>query len=140
MSSSTSSCLAGVKKLLSFILSLLSPSYSYSKVGTDLLGNDDQLCGFAEDDESWRTQRKKINQVELQAATRKRVMRDLRILKKETELGLEVEDCECLTDWVVKLVGAKGTIYEDEIYRLRVRFHADYPGQVRASHCHLLPQ
>ena len=65
--------------------------------------------------------------MELHAAARKRVLRDLRILKKEQELGLEVEDAECLTDWIVKLVGAKGTVYEGEIYRLRVRFHADYP-------------
>ena len=34
-----------------------------------------------------------------------------------------------LTDWVVKLTGAKGTVYEGEIYRLRIRFHPDYPGQ-----------
>ena len=53
--------------------------------------------------------------------------RDLRRIKAETDIGLEVEDCECLTDWVIKLTGAKNTIYEGEIYRLRVRFHADYP-------------
>lgn len=123
------SCMAGVKKIIGMLLSLLSPSHDYAKVGSDLLGNSEQQCGYAADDESWRTQRKKLNEVELQAATRKRVLRDLRLIKRETDLGLEVEDCECLTDWVIKLVGAKGTVYENEIYRLRVRFHADYPSQ-----------
>lgn len=123
------SCMAGVKKIISMLLSFLSPSHDYAKVGSDLLGNAEQQCGYAADDESWRTQRKKLNEVELQAGTRKRVLRDLRLIKRETDLGLEVEDCECLTDWVIKLVGAKGTVYEDEIYRLRVRFHADYPSQ-----------
>jgi hypothetical protein len=47
--------------------------------------------GFAPDDESWRTQRKKINNAELGAVARKRVLRDLRRLKKEQEsLGIEV--------------------------------------------------
>ena len=27
----------------------------------------------------------------------------------------------------LQIVGAKGTVYEGEIYRIRVRFHADYP-------------
>merc|ERR1719310_2500144 len=118
------SCWTGLKKLFRFVLSLLSPDTSYAKVGTDILGDSSQQCGFAPDDESWRTQRKKLNQVELQPGCRKRVLKDLRIMKRDgDEIGLEVEDCECLTDWVVKLVGAKGTVYEDEIYRLRVRFH-----------------
>lgn len=47
----------------------------------------------------------------------------------DEDLGLELEDCEVLTDWVVKMVGAKGTVYEGEIYRVRVRFHADYPNK-----------
>ena len=38
-----------------------------------------------------------------------------------------LEDSECLTDWVIKLVGGNGTVFEGEIYRLRVRFHVDYP-------------
>lgn len=100
------------------------------QAGSELLGDATQMEGFAPDDESWRTQRKKINNAELGAVARKRVLRDLRRLKKEQEsLGIEVEDCETLTDWVVKFVGAKGSIYEGEIYRLRVRFHPDYPVQ-----------
>ena len=122
-------CFAGVRKLIGMVLSLLSPTYEYSKVGSDLLGDQNQMCGFDPEDESWRTQRKKINDAELGAGARKRVLRDLRMIKAETELGLEVEDCEVLTDWVVKLTGAKGTVYEGEIYRLRIRFHPDYPGQ-----------
>ena len=108
----------------------MSPSYSYAKVGTDILGDSSQMCGFAQDDESWRTQRKKLNDAELQPNSRKRVLKDLRIMKRDgSEIGIEVEDCECLTDWVVKVIGAAGTIYEGEIYRLRVRFHPDYPSQ-----------
>jgi len=127
--SAVTSCLAGLRKLLGMLLSLLSPSYEYSKVGSELLQND-QMEGFHPEDESWRTQRKKINAVDsLNPNVRKRILRDLRRLKSEEGLGLEVEDCECITDWVVKLVGAKGTVYEGELYRLRVRFHADYPGQ-----------
>ena len=62
--------------------------------------------GYAPDDESWRTQRKKLNQVELPSAARKRVLRDLRRMKQLDEhSGLELEDSECMTDWVVKLVG-----------------------------------
>ena len=123
-------CWAGVRKILGLILSLFSPSYEYSKAGKDVLADDGQDSGFDPEDESWRTMRKKINVVDLQPNVRKRVLRDLRKLKGESEdLGIEVEDAECLTDWVVKLVGAKGTVYEGEIYRLRVRFHADYPTQ-----------
>jgi len=32
-----------------------------------------------------------------------------------------------MTDWVIKLVGGNGTVFEGETYRLRVRFHVDYP-------------
>ena len=68
--------------------------------------------------------------VTLEPAARKRVLRDLRTMRKDgPEVGLEVEDCEVLTDWVIKVVGAPKTVYEGEIYRLRVRFHADYPTQ-----------
>ena len=28
---------------------------------------------------------------------------------------------------MIKLVGGNGTVFEGEIYRLRVRFHVDYP-------------
>ena len=123
------SCWAGLRKLVQMVLSLLSPNYSYAKEGSELLGDASQQCGYAADDESWRTQRKKIHDIDLQPGPRKRVMRDLRRLKAETGIGVEVEDCEVLTDWVVKLTGAAGTVYEGEIYRLRVRFHADYPSQ-----------
>ena len=123
-------CWSGLQKLWQMLVSLLSPSYSYAKVGTDILGDSSQMSGFDPDDESWRTQRKKLNEEELQAGSRKRVLKDLRIMKRDgAEIGIEVEDCECLTDWVVKVVGAAGTVYEGEIYRLRVRFHADYPSQ-----------
>ena len=73
--------------------------------------------------------RRKIHECELLPAARKRVLRDLRTMRKDAEVGLEVEDCEVLTDWVIKVVGAPKTVYEGEIYRLRVRFHPDYQGQ-----------
>ena len=130
MKSTQPSCWSALHKLWRVVVSLLSPSYSYAKVGTDILGDSSQMCGFAQDDESWRTQRKKLNDAELQPNSRKRVLKDLRIMKRDgSEIGIEVEDCECLTDWVVKVIGAAGTIYEGEIYRLRVRFHPDYPSQ-----------
>merc|ERR1739848_487859 len=109
--------------------SIFSPSYEYSKAASDLLGDATQDSGFTLEDDSWRAQRKTINHVELQGVVRRRVLRDLRRLKAENDLGLEIEDCDCLTDWAVKLVGAKGTVYEGELYRLRIRFHADYPTQ-----------
>ena len=123
-------CWSGLQKVWQLLMSLLSPSYSYAKKDTDILGDSSKMCGFAQDDESWRTQRKKLNEVELQAGSRKRVLKDLRIMKRDgPEIGIEVEDCECLTDWVVKVIGAAGTVYEGETYRLRVRFHEDYPSQ-----------
>lgn len=123
------SCWSAVSKLIDALKSLFSPTYEYAKADTDILGDGKKMSGFAADDESWRTQRKKLNQVDLSPATRKRVLRDLRRLKQDESLGLTIDDCECLTDWVVKLVGAKGTVYEDEVYRLRVRFPPEYPLQ-----------
>lgn len=124
-------CWAMLQQAFNWVVDLLSPKYEYAKVKTDILGDAKQQSGFAPDDESWRTQRKKLNVVDLQPAARKRIMRDLRRLKGEggEALGVEVEDCSCLSDWVIKVVGANGTVYADEIYRLRVRFLADYPLQ-----------
>mmetsp|Transcript_28770 Transcript_28770/g.60488 ORF Transcript_28770/g.60488 Transcript_28770/m.60488 type:complete len:308 (-) Transcript_28770:279-1202(-) len=122
-------CWAAFKRILEGIISLFSPSYDYAKVKTDVLGDSSQTSGFSPEDESWRSQRKKLNVVELPPPVRKRVLRDLRRLKQDADvdLGFSIDDCECLTDWVVKLVGAPGTVYDGEIYRLRIRFHADYP-------------
>lgn len=122
-------CFAVLSRLWEMLMSLLSPSHDYAKQDkTDLLGDPAQLSGFAADDESWRTQRKKLNRVELPPPARKRVLRDLRQLKAAgSGLGIAVDDAECLTDWVVSMVGANGTVYQGEIYRLRVRFHPEYP-------------
>jgi len=119
-------------RFLQKVWNLMQPNHEYAmkaKGEVDkLLADNSQISGFAPDDESWRTQRQKLNVVELSAETRKRVLRDLRLMKLDgPELGLEVEDAECLTDWVIKMVGAPGTVYAGEIYRLRVRFHPDYP-------------
>ena len=38
------------------------------------------------------------------AGSRKRVLKDLK--RDGAEIGIDVEDCECLTDWVVKARGA----------------------------------
>jgi len=118
-----------LKQAWDFIVSLFSPEYGHTQVKTDILGDSSKMCGFDPDDESWRTQRKKLHTVELHPAARKRVLRDLRLLKKDEGIGVEVDDCECLTDWVVKVIGAPNTTYAGEIYRLRIRFHADYPMQ-----------
>jgi hypothetical protein len=122
-------CLAVLSRLWKMLMSLLSPSHEYAKQDrTDLLGDPSQMSGFAPGDESWRTQRKKLNRVELPPPARKRVLRDLRQLKiSGSDLGIAVDDSECLTDWVVSMVGANGTVYAGELYRLRVRFHPEYP-------------
>lgn len=110
---------------------MLTPAQSTGHVAienADVYGNEDQMSGFAPDDDSWRSQRKKIWNVQLPPDARKRVLRDLRRLKQDgEELGIFVEDSEVLTDWVVKVVGRPNTCFADEIYRLRIRFHADYP-------------
>ena len=125
-----SGCWAMLRGAWRALLDLLSPKHDYAMAQPDLLGDPTRQAGFAEEDESWRTQRKKLSVVELGPAAKKRVLRDLRRLKSDDgALGLWVDDCECLTDWVVKLVGAAGTVYEGEIYRLRVRFGADYPAR-----------
>ena len=94
------------------------PNHNYAKaLGEDILDETGKTSGWAADDESWRTARKKLNQVELPPAVRKRVLRDLRKLKaltNETAPGLELEDSECLTDWVIKLTGAPGTVFAGE--------------------------
>ena len=130
-SSPMASCMAGVRKILGMLMSLLSPS-RVRQVG-DLLGNAQQMSGYAPDDESWRTQRKKLNEVELQGNTRKRVHRDLRMIKKEADLGLEVEDCECLTIGSSSWSARRAPCTRGD--RLRVRFHADYPSN-RLSDVH----
>jgi len=122
-------CWSMLKQIFTSLVALFSPTYEYAKVQTDVLGDATQMCGFVPDDESWRQQRKKLHVVELQPAARKRVLRDLRRLKQDPDLGVEIDDAECLTDWIVKMTGAPGTIYEGEIYRLRFRFHLDYPQQ-----------
>ena len=130
-SSASVGCFAMLRQAFSWLVDLLSPKYEYAKVKTDILGDAAQTAGFAANDESWRTQRKKLNVVDLKPDARKRIMRDLRRLKGEggEALGVEVEDCSCLSDWVIKVVGANGTVFAGEIYRLRVRFLADYPMQ-----------
>jgi len=121
------SCWSALQKLWSVVKSLLMPNHQYAKSEAAFMKETpEESCGYAPDDESWRTQRKKLNQVELPPAARKRVLRDLRRMKNATS-GLELEDSECLTDWVVKLVGTPGTVFAGEVYRLRIRFHADYP-------------
>ena len=75
-------CWSAFCKLLDAIKALLSPTYEYAKKDTDILGDMSQQSGFAADDESWRTQRKKIHEIELGPNARKRVLRDLRRLKQ----------------------------------------------------------
>mmetsp|Transcript_14236 Transcript_14236/g.28857 ORF Transcript_14236/g.28857 Transcript_14236/m.28857 type:complete len:297 (-) Transcript_14236:77-967(-) len=122
-------CWSAVLKVWGVLKSLLLPNHQYAKAEEEEIKQEtpEKSCGYAADDEGWRTQRKKLNQVELPPACRKRVLRDLRRLKAHDDDKLVLEDAECLTDWVVKMVGAPGTVFAGEIYRLRVRFHVDYP-------------
>ena len=155
-------CMSAVWKVWAVLKSLLLPNHQYAKADEAEIKGETQAnsCGYAADDESWRTQRKKIHQVELPPACRKRVLRDLRRMKAHDdeklvrEMGRTtpalaptavlanhspslhpgpdpttqvLEDSECMTDWVIKLVGGNGTVFEGETYRLRVRFHVDYP-------------
>mmetsp|Transcript_22420 Transcript_22420/g.35583 ORF Transcript_22420/g.35583 Transcript_22420/m.35583 type:complete len:485 (+) Transcript_22420:50-1504(+) len=110
---------------------LFSPAQGNGHVAAadvEVFGNEQQWSGFDKDDDSWRHQRKKIWNIQLPPESRKRALRDLRRLKIEgEELGIFVEDSEVLTDWIVKVIGQPNTLYEGEIYRLRVRFHPDYP-------------
>ena len=44
--------------------------------------------------------------VDLSPAARSRVLKDLRLLKRDgPAVGIEVDDAECLTDWVVRRPG-----------------------------------
>jgi ubiquitin-conjugating enzyme E2 W len=123
------SCWSAVQKLLGFLRKMLVPNHEHAKAEQRGIAEEtpEQSTGYAPDDDSWRTQRKKLNQVELPPAARKRVLRDLRRMKAHDDELLSLEDSECLTDWVIKLVGAPGTVFDGEIYRLRIRMHADYP-------------
>ena len=90
-------CWAAFKKLLGKIMGLLTPSYEYSKASTDILGDVNRQCGYEPDDESWRTARKKIHECELLPAARKRVLRDLRTMRKEIrEVRSELCSCEMI--------------------------------------------
>ena len=56
-------CWAVLGRVWRLLLSLLSPSHEYAKQDhSDLLGDATQTAGFAPDDESWRTQRKRLHQ------------------------------------------------------------------------------
>jgi hypothetical protein len=105
------SCWSAVQKLLGFLRKMLVPNHEHAKAEQRGIAEEtpEQSTGYAPDDDSWRTQRKKLNQVELPPAARKRVLRDLRRMKAHDDELLSLEDSECLTDWVIKLVGAPGT-------------------------------
>ena len=76
-------CLSVVWKVWAMLKSLLLPNHQYAKADEAEIRGETQenSRGYAADDESWRTQRKKIHQVELPPACRKRVLRDLRRMK-----------------------------------------------------------
>ena len=76
-------CLSFVWKMWAMLKSLLQPNHQYAKADEAEIRGETQenSRGYAADDESWRTQRKKIHQVELPPACRKRVLRDLRRMK-----------------------------------------------------------
>lgn len=76
-------CLSVVWKVWAMLKSLLLPNHQYAKADEAEIKGETQenSRGYAAGDESWRTQRKKIHQVELPPACRKRVLRDLRRMK-----------------------------------------------------------
>lgn len=76
-------CWSAVLKVWALLKSLLLPNHQYAKAEEAEIKQETaaKSCGYAADDEGWRTQRKKLNQVELPPACRKRVLRDLRRLK-----------------------------------------------------------
>ncbi|KAJ1784561.1 hypothetical protein LPJ59_006327, partial [Coemansia sp. RSA 2399] len=57
----------------------------------------------------------------------KRLLRELRQLKKGVSKGISLDATENLDKWVVRISGVKGTLYEDEEYTLLFEFPEEYP-------------
>eukprot|EP00752_Nemacystus_decipiens_P018186 g16316.t1 len=58
----------------------------------------------------------------------RRIKKELQKLKKAgDEVGMTVEVGASNTEWFVTIVGAEGTVYAGETFRLRIRFPANYP-------------
>ncbi|KAJ2232951.1 hypothetical protein H4R99_004166 [Coemansia sp. RSA 1722] len=57
----------------------------------------------------------------------KRLLRELRLIKKSPAKNITLESADTIDKWLVKLRGVEDTIYADEEYHLAFEFPADYP-------------
>lgn len=56
-----------------------------------------------------------------------RIQRELKDFIKDPPPNLSVKAGKNIRIWIVTMVGAKGSIYEGEVYKLRISFPAQYP-------------
>ncbi|CAO0795565.1 unnamed protein product [Mucor circinelloides] len=57
----------------------------------------------------------------------KRLTKELKDLNTNPPEGVVVEEADNLKSWKIKLIGAAGTIYEGEEFKLEFRFTPQYP-------------
>ncbi|KAJ2393305.1 hypothetical protein GGI23_005059, partial [Coemansia sp. RSA 2559] len=57
----------------------------------------------------------------------KRLLRELRQIKKGVSKGISLDATENIDKWVVRISGVKDTLYEDEEYMLLFEFPEEYP-------------
>ncbi|KAI9502300.1 ubiquitin-conjugating enzyme/RWD-like protein [Coemansia spiralis] len=57
----------------------------------------------------------------------KRLLRELRQMKKYPSSNISLETTENIDKWIVKLQGVENTLYQGEEYTLLFDFPADYP-------------
>lgn len=57
----------------------------------------------------------------------RRLNKELRDLQRSPPQGIILEDVDNLDCWKIKVVGAKGTLYEGETFKLQFRFSKNYP-------------
>ncbi|KXS20248.1 ubiquitin-conjugating enzyme [Gonapodya prolifera JEL478] len=57
----------------------------------------------------------------------KRLTKELAELQKKPPGGVTLESADNLSQWVVKVEGAKDTLYQNEVFWLRFTFPSNYP-------------
>ncbi|KAI9485750.1 MAG: ubiquitin-conjugating enzyme/RWD-like protein [Benjaminiella poitrasii] len=57
----------------------------------------------------------------------KRLTKELKDLSKNPPEGVAIEEADNLKKWRLRLIGAPGTIYEGEQFKLEFRFTPQYP-------------
>ena len=101
--------------------------------------NSDKVNSETETAETTKQKKKKPSK-KVSAATQKhlastiksnnpnyRIQKELKAFLKSPPDNLSVQVGSNIRLWIVTIVGAKGTIYEGEIFKLRVEFPKDYP-------------